>query len=349
MRSNTIFRRLESVQKKLVEAKLDAVLIEEPLDLYYLTQLQLSTGKLLITTEGFHLFVDGRYLQAAQESKALEVSLDSSGKLLSFLQEKNIHALGFDERHTSYERFLQLEAMHIKLISWNCFLKRLRAIKDEEELEKMRKSAALLWKGLEFILSKLHVGVKEKELSKAFEIFCLEQGADGLSFEPIIAFGANSAMPHYRSQATPLKEGDLVLIDIGLVLNRYHSDMTRVFFYKQENNELKRFYQIAQQAQKAALQLCRPGAIVKELDIAARHVMKEEGVEDLFLHSLGHGIGLETHEFPRLKCTSEDKDVVLESGMVITIEPGLYLPGLGGVRYEDTIIITPSGHENLYP
>jgi Xaa-Pro aminopeptidase len=191
--------------------------------------------------------------------------------------------------------------------------------------------------------------VVEKELAKRFEIFCLENGAEGLSFSPIIAFGPNSAMPHYRSQDAQLKKGDVVLIDIGVVCDGYHSDMTRVLFFEQEDPYLSKLYEIVKRAQHSALQMCRPGTKMGQLDRAARSVMKEEGVEELFIHSLGHGIGLEVHEFPRIKFDGEDKDVVLETGMVFTVEPGLYVPGTGGVRYEDTILITDAGYENFYP
>jgi Xaa-Pro aminopeptidase len=213
----------------------------------------------------------------------------------------------------------------------------------------MRNSANLLWRGFEFIQSSLKVGVTEKEISKKFEIFCLEQGGEGLSFEPIIAFGASSAMPHYRSQNVPLTADRIVLVDIGVKLDGYHSDMTRCLFFGKEDPYLSRLYEITQKAQRSALAECRPGQTVKQIDLAARHVYKKEGVEELFVHSLGHGIGLEVHEYPRIKFDTEDKDLVLEEGMVFTVEPGLYVPGVGGVRYEDTIVITSDGYENFYP
>jgi Xaa-Pro aminopeptidase len=244
---------------------------------------------------------------------------------------------------------LQLEKLEVKLIPVTHSFKTLRAIKEKQEIVLMKKSAALLWKGFQFLRKALKKGVTEKELATRFEIFCLENGAERLAFEPIIAFGKNGAMPHYRSQNVKLKDGDAVLIDIGVVLNNYHSDMTRVVFYKKEDPYIRHLYDIVKRAQMSALKLCRPGTKFKELDLAARKIMREEGVEDLFVHSLGHGIGLETHEYPRIKFDNEDKDVVLESGMVFTVEPGLYVPGKGGVRYEDTIVITPTGYANFYP
>lgn len=155
-------------------------------------------------------------------------------------------------------------------------------------------------------------------------------------------------MPHYRAGKAKLKKNDTALIDIGVVVNGYHSDMTRVLFFGKPDPLLKKMYPIVKEAQKAALSMCRPGIAVKELDLAARHVMNKYGVEQYFIHSLGHGIGLETHEAPRIKWNGEDKEMLLKPGMVITIEPGLYFPGKGGLRYEDTIIINEQGHENLY-
>ena len=340
--------RIVRLQKEL--KGVDACLIEEPLDLFYLTGLKLSAGRLLVHPKEVLLLVDGRYLQMAKEKSSLKVVQDTPEKLLDFCKRNQVKHLGFDGGHTSYDRYAHLSNQQVfKLIPATKCLKTMRVIKESAEIVLMKKSAQLLWKGFQFLRKSLKKGVMEKELSKRFEIFCLEHGADRLSFEPIIAFGKNGAMPHYRSQNAKLKEGDAVLIDIGVVLDNYHSDMTRMVFYKKEDPDIRRLYDITRRAQMAALKLCRPGVTFKELDVAAREVMRQEGVEELFVHSLGHGIGLETHEYPRIKFDNEDKDVILESGMVFTVEPGLYVPGKGGVRYEDTIAITPKGYTNFYP
>jgi Xaa-Pro aminopeptidase len=146
-----------------------------------------------------------------------------------------------------------------------------------------------------------------------------------------------------------MKGGDIVLIDIGVIVEKYHSDMTRMLFYQKPDPELEKLHHINKSAHDAALLLCRPGTKIGMLDRAARDVMAKHGVEALFVHSLGHGIGLETHEYPRIKWDGEDKDLLLQPGMVFTVEPGLYVPGKGGVRYEDTILITEAGYENFYP
>ncbi len=347
--------RLQRLQNALSKAGLDACLIEHPLDLFYFTGLKLSLGKLLIDAGQSLLLVDGRYLQVAKEKSPCFCSLDSPDQWLSFCERESVKRLGFDGRHTSYDRFLQLEQLRKKanqelnLVPASAFFKSIRVVKDAEEISKMQKSADLLWKGFEYLKSALKIGVTEKGLARLFEIYCLENGAEGLSFEPIIAFGPGGAMPHYRAQDTVLKEGDAVLIDIGVVRDGYHSDMTRVLFFKKEDLYLSKLYEIVKRAQRSALEMCRPGQTFGQLDLAARKVFKEEGVEELFVHSLGHGIGLDVHEFPRIKWDGDDKDVVLEAGMVFTVEPGLYVPGTGGVRYEDTIVITEDGYQNFYP
>lgn len=342
---------MKRLQVALKKEKLNACLIEQPLELFYFTGLKLSAGRLIVHPVDALLLVDSRYVQVAEEKSPFKTALDAPEKFFSFCKDHRVRTLGFDGRHTSYDHFLRLQKKSEKKIKWipaTSFFKETRAIKDKEEIQKLQKSAALLWKGFQFLRTCLKKGIQEKELSKRFEIFCLERGADRLSFEPIIAFGPNSAMPHYRSWDTRLKEGDIVLIDIGVSVDNYHSDMTRVLFYKKENPYLQRLYEIVKRAQNSALKLCRPGVKVKQLDMAARQVMYEEKVEDLFIHSLGHGIGLEVHEYPRIKYDGEDKDVELKSGMVFTLEPGLYVPNIGGVRYEDTILITPTGHKNFY-
>jgi len=328
----------------------DSCIIERSVDLFYYTGLKLSAGKLCIASKEAVLFVDGRYLQVAQEQAPMRVLLDEKGAVAHFFEAHKSRTIVFDGQNTPYDAFVRWQGiLKATLISKSLLFKTVRVVKDDAEIDAMEKSARLLWRGFDYILSLLEEGVTEKELCRHFEIFCLEQGGEGLAFDPIIAFGTGSAMPHYMSADVSLKKGDLVLVDIGVTVDHYRSDMTRVVFYQKADPELERLYQINKEAQGAALKECRPGVKLGALDHAARAVMKTHGVESLFVHSLGHGIGLETHEYPRLKWDNEDKDLVLQPGMVFTVEPGLYLPGKGGVRYEDTIRITEDGYVNFYP
>ncbi|HSX04506.1 MAG TPA: Xaa-Pro peptidase family protein [Rhabdochlamydiaceae bacterium] len=347
--SSTNKQRIKKLQQRLGRIKADAYLIDQPLNLFFLTGLKLSKGELLVGKKSCHLFVDGRYIQAAKEKAPIPASLFSSEAKVKFFKSAKIKTLAFDSENTSYEQFLRLKALKVNLKPDSNPLKELRAIKDEHELNKIRNSARHLWEAYQHIKKLLKPGITEEEVALEFKLFGLKHGAESIGFEPIIAFGANSAFPHYRSGKVKLKKGDLVLMDLGLVVDQYHSDMTRVVFFGPAHPLLKKFYQVVRAAHAAALKLCRPGVLLKDLDIAARKEMKKHDLESYFVHSLGHGVGLEIHEFPRIIKTGEDRDVRLKKGMVVTIEPGLYLPGKGGVRWEDTIIITANGYENLYP
>lgn len=345
--------RIKKLQKQLKVVKADVFLIDNPLNLYYLTGLKLSKGELFVGKKSCHLFVDGRYIQAAKEKAPVPASLSSTESREQFYKKEKIKTLAFDSENTTYEQFLGLKAlarkMKFQLKPIANPVEELRVIKDEHELDMIRNSARHLWTAFQHIKKLLKPGITEADIALEFKLFGLKHGAETVGFEPIIAFGANSALPHYRAGHAKLKKGDLVLMDLGLVVDQYHSDMTRVLFFGPEDPELKKFYDVVRSAHAAALKLCKPGAALKDLDIAARKEMKKHDFESYYVHNLGHGVGLEIHEFPGINKTNKDKDVLLKKGMVITIEPGLYLPGKGGVRWEDTIIITSNGYENLYP
>ncbi|MEN9344022.1 MAG: aminopeptidase [Chlamydiota bacterium] len=332
---------IEQIQATLKAST--ALLIEDPLNLLYLTGVKCSSGKLLISKKAVLLLLDSRYLGS---KSSLTTALDSKENLLNFFEKEKISSLEFNAAHTSYERFLQLQSLFPNCVPRD--FRSFRGIKTKEEIEKLKKSASLLWKGFCSIRAHLKPGITEQAVSKALQLFALKHGAEALSFEPIIAFGKNSAMPHHRAGKTKLKKNDVVLIDIGLCLKGYHSDMTRTLVPKGADPTLHKLLRITKAAHAKALSLCRPGTAIGNLDVAVRSIFKKEGVEPLFLHALGHGVGLQIHEFPRIKFDSPDKDTPLEEGMVITIEPGLYIAELGGVRYEDTIVITKAGYKNFY-
>lgn len=345
MPSKIFLNRISKLQSIFKTWKVDGCLIENPLDLFYLTGLQLSLGMLVVLQNKARLFVDGRYIEFAKKNSPVSVELLSKEAAVL----KQISSLAFDSHWTTVEREKQLKKLYPGILTpVPQLLKQLRAIKDAAELKAMKKSAGVLWKGFEHIRRSLKVGISEKELALAFEIFCRKHGAEKLAFDPIIAFGKNSAYPHYRAGNAKLKKGDIVLIDIGVVVDHYHSDMTRTIFFGKADPRLILIESVVKKAHAAAIALCKSGTKVGDLDKAARQVIQQAGLKELILHSLGHGIGLETHEFPRIKFQGEDHDVILHEGMVITIEPGLYLPGAGGIRHEDTIVITAKGYNNFY-
>lgn len=350
-KSNIFLERTKKIQQELKAEKLGALLIESPVDLFYLTGMQMSFGYLFIKQSTVCLFVDKRYLEAAQSQSAHPAEEMGPKNEKAFL--KGVKTMAFDGDRITYSHFLKLRRLvrelKCKLVSKPDIVKQLRLIKDAKEIWKMKESAALAYKAYQFIRDRIKPGMTEKEALRDLQLYCLTSGSEGMSFPPIIAFGKNTALPHHYPSDTKCKENDILLFDLGVWLHGYASDMTRVDFIGRPDPKLLHLYEVNKAAQRNALSKCRPGVKLKELDLAAREVMAKAGLEEYFVHSLGHGVGLEVHESPRIKFDGVDRNIELAPGMVITIEPGLYLPGKGGVRYEDTIVITERGYTNLYP
>ena len=340
---NVYLKRVKALQNVM---KGQALWIENPVDIFYLTGVELSSGIVLVTKSKAMLFVDGRYTVAAKKAASISVA-DREAVLIKKHLPKTVC---FDQTTISYGRYLDLKKSYGgKWVATQAPVSTLRMIKDAAEIKAMRKSAKLLWDGFQHLAKKLKKGMTEWEALLLLERFIKEKGASGFSFDPIIAFGPNTAMPHYHTGHAKLKASDIVLVDAGVIVDGYCSDMTRSFFFGKPNPKLEKILHTTIAAQRAALKHCMPGSKLKDLDLAARQVMKGAGLEKHFVHSLGHGIGLEVHEGPRLSSKGVDKNVKLDEGMVVTIEPGLYIPGLGGARWEDTIVITSKSYQNFYP
>jgi Xaa-Pro aminopeptidase len=346
-RSKTYFKsRLAKFRTHFFKWGVEGFVIENPTDLTYFSGLKLSRGRLLVGPKTATLFVDGRYKEIAKKGSPYPVKdLTENALKESLAKLKGTIKFGFDTSLTV--------AGHRELKK--AFVKRtfkgidrptlaVRMVKDRNELMLLQKSADLLWKGFQHIRKKLKVGVREGELALEFEFYVKKLGAEALSFNPVIAFGENSALPHHHSGPRKLKWGDVVLMDIGVVLNGYASDMTRTVFFGEVPKRIQEIYKLVRKAHQAALNVCRDGAPVALLDTVARERMGKE--EKHFIHALGHGIGLDVHESPRVSVKSTKE--ILQEGMVITIEPGIYLPGIGGVRYEDMVVITKTGYRNLF-
>lgn len=349
-------RRLERLRHLLTSQPCQALLIEQPTDLFYLTGIKLSTGKLLVTPKEAFLIVDGRYFERSCEQTLYSVLLLKEDTLKELITSHHIQQLGFDQYHTTYHAFLLLNELanmlrspsyHLDIIPLESVVQNLRLIKDSEEIACLRQAAHLGYQGYALVVSLLKEGITEAELAFELEFFWKKKGADRLAFDSIIAFGPNSSMPHYHAGQTKLSLHTSVLIDIGVVWASYHSDMTRVVFFGSPPPIIQKIYSIVEEAKVQALALCRPGILIGELDRVARGWITSKGYQDHFTHSLGHGIGLDIHEPPTLRQTGPYSTLPLQPGMVITIEPGIYLPNSGGVRLEDTILITEQGYENL--
>lgn len=321
------------------------LIIENPIDLYYLTGLTLSRGRLIVTPQETRLYVDGRYISYAKEKAPCPVFLWEKGTRF------DLHnAIEFDSAWTTVAQFEKLKAEFSQPFIPKPFpLQQQRLIKDEKELRALRKAASITWEGVQHIKTLFKEGISEQELATEFDYHVRKKGASGLSFDPIIAFGENSAYPHHRSSSALLKKNQIILVDVGAIYDHYCGDMTRVFFFGTPHPELEAMYHLVKTAAQAAASRVRIGAPLGSLDRAARDELIRHHKEALFTHNLGHGIGLECHEYPSLRWDGDDKNLPLAAHMVFTIEPGLYQPGLGGVRYENTGVVTEHGFESFYP
>lgn len=348
--------RLNRLRQLLTDLPCEALLIEHPTHLFYLTGLELSVGKLLVSQQEACLVVDGRYFERSNQQSLYPVQLLKEDTVKEWLLNYQIHSLGFDKQHTSYQNFLNLshlatelnvKAHALEILPLDSVVQQLRLIKDANEIAYLRASGHLAHQGYEYVLSLLREGITESELAFELEFFWKKRGASRTAFDSIIAFGASSSMPHYQTGKVELKKNTAVLIDIGVVLSHYYSDMTRVHFFGNPPAEIQTIYPIVEEAKNRTLALCRPGTLIGELDRVAREWIASQGYGEYFTHSLGHGVGLDIHETPIIRMNNPYSQMPVQAGMVFTIEPGIYLPTIGGVRLEDTILITETGYENL--
>lgn len=343
--------RIEKLQKQLIKQTLAGFIVEDSIDLFYLLGQSLSAGTLLVTPSDATLFVDGRYFQVCSEKVDCTVCLISNEALKTwFVQSQLSGKVGFDGKKMSFDRTgffrklfikLQDETLTLDLISIENPIIHLRSCKEKEEVQKLQASCTLLEEGFSYIESLFCEGITEKELAFELETFLRKKGACKLSFDPIIAFGKNSAYPHYRSGDTKLCKNELILIDAGCFLDSYASDMTKMYFFGEVDSKLKEIVSIVRGAFDKALQSCKVGMSFHELDKVARDFIEGHGYGKAFLHSLGHGVGLEVHEYPRL--AKNQKKGVITTGMVFTLEPGIYLENLGGARHEEMIYMSENG------
>jgi len=344
---------LEEIQIKLKQSPLSALFIVDPIDLKYVTGLALSSAALIITPSSAHLFVDGRYVLMAEMLKPV-FQIHSGSK--SETKNATAHVLGqiqgpigFDEDHTSYGEYQTLlqKVPSADLVSASRFFRDLRREKHPEEISKIKKACQICEEGLSHVLGRLRPGITEQELEQEIKLFWLSHGADDVAFSPIIAFGANSACPHWSCSNTALKKDSIILLDLGVQKDGYNSDMTRVVFYGDVDDDLRQCFTHVEKTFRGVMERAKPGVLPHDLDVFAREYLATCGHKDGFPHGLGHGVGMRVHEPPRLSPERPDEGA-LKIGDVITIEPGLYIEGKGGVRLEDTFVVEKEGVRSLF-
>lgn len=336
----------------LTGARLDALAVAHLPNVRYLTGFTGSNAVLLFSARPV-LYTDPRYTLQAREECDIPVRIVSEGPLWTEvardIARRGLRTVGLEGgkvSHSSWLSVAQAVGGHVKLKDASGLVERLRRRKDPEEVEAIRRAVQLNSKAFARAVRKARPGMTELALAAEIDHQMRLLGAEGPAFETIVASGDRSALPHARPTARPIAANRILLVDMGASLCGYTSDMTRVAHMGEPSPEARRLYDAVLEAQLSAAAAVRPGATAGQVDAAARRVLRKSGLARLFTHSTGHGLGLEIHEEPRLGRLSA---AVLEPGMVITIEPGVYQQGFGGVRIEDTVLVTPTGAEVLTP
>jgi len=345
-------RRINELQRQLERLRVESLLITHMPNVRYLCGFTGSSGALLVSHAGATLFTDGRYtVQAKQEAKSARVRIargNAAAAALATLKGRRKHFVGVEADHLSLSAFsaLRRAASNTRLKPTSGVLERMRMVKDGDEVVQLQ-AAVMLASGLfEVLLHGIKPGTSESHVAAELEYVARRSGAQGMSFETIVAAGERSAMPHGVASENPIPANGFVVLDYGVILAGYCSDMTRTVFVGSPGQKQKTLYQAVLDAQLAAISAVHPGQEAGKVDQAARKVLKKAGFAPYFTHSTGHGVGLEIHEPPRL---GKGQTELLKPGMVITIEPGAYVPGLGGVRIEDMVLVTESGCQVLTP
>ena len=315
----------------------------------YLSGFTGSNAALLLMRDRALLFTDPRYqIQAAQESDCeLKISKGPLlGEVSTWIKRLKLRSVGFERNRISFEDFEQLKENNsgIRLKAATGVVETLRMIKSAGEVAAIKTSVELNSRALEQALRHFRPSMSESDLAGEIEYRMRRLGADGPAFETIVASGARTALPHARPASRPILRNELLLIDMGATVAGYASDMTRTYAAGDLDSKKKRIYRAVLESQLAAVDAVKPGSSCASVDRAARGVLRGYGLERQFIHSTGHGLGLEIHERPRV---GRKENTRLEVGMAITIEPGVYIEGFGGVRIEDTVVVTPRGCEVL--
>ena len=345
-------QRLDRLRQRMAAEGLDALWIAAPANRRYLSGFSGSSGWLLITSQVAELWTDFRYLeQAAQEAPGFAVVRHEPQlypHLARRLEELGVRRLGFEAEHVRYGEWQRMRAAlpeSVELVGIGGWVEQLRRIKDAAERAAIREAARIADEALLEVLAGLRPGLTEREVALRLEFAMRRRGAAAAAFDLIVVSGPRSALPHGQPGPHPIEAGQFVTLDYGAVVDGYCSDCTRTVVVGRATPRHREVYAVVLEAQRRALAAIRPGVTGAEVDRAARQVIEEAGYGDRFGHATGHGVGLEVHEGPRLSALAEEER--LEPGMVVTVEPGIYIPGWGGVRIEDLVVVTDDGAEVL--
>jgi Xaa-Pro aminopeptidase len=341
--------KIEKLRAALESKGLDGILITSAYNRRYVSNFTGSAGVVLISRSQAHFITDFRYVEQATkqcigyEIVQQKVSIpEEIGKLIVAL---GIKKLGFEQDHVTFSTYNVYESViDAELVPISGIIEKLRLIKTDSEIKILKEAADIADAAFKHILQFIHSGLSELDISNELEFFMRKAGATSSSFDTIVASGLRSALPHGVATDKLIEKGDMITLDYGAYYQGYVSDITRTIAVGEPNEKLKEIYEIVLEAQARGVADIKPGMSGKEADALTRDYIAEKGYGEYFGHSTGHGIGLEVHEGPNLSLTS---DIILELNMVVTVEPGIYIPGLGGVRIEDDTLITTKGNEVL--
>lgn len=339
-------QRIHSVRQKLMAAELDALVVSSAANRQWLTGFRGSAGTVVLTCDQAVLLVDSRYLeQARQQASSYDCRQyrDLLPALADTLQELGVRRAGFETTHVVHHTWRRMrEAVGtVEWVAVENWVEEMRACKDETELAALSEAVAIADRAFSALLSRIQPGVSEKDLALELEFLMRRDGAEHLAFDTIVASGPRGALPHAAPTAKTITAGELVTFDFGAVKDGYRSDITRTVAVGTVDERQRELYELVLRAQLTGIAAVRPGRPGKEVDAEAREVISQAGLGEYFGHGLGHGVGLEVHEeYPRLSTKGE---VALQQGMVCSVEPGVYIPGWGGIRIEDLVVVTGTG------
>lgn len=343
-------KRLTKLREKMKESNIDGLLVTSSYNRRYISRFTGTAGAVLITETKALLITDFRYLDQANDQAENyhivkhETSLNE--EIANQINELGIEKLGFEKENVSYGQYEEYKALftNTTLVAISGMIENLRLIKDEQEIKILKEAAQIADSAFEHIIKYIKPGLTELSVSNELEFFMRRQGAASSSFDIIVASGIRSALPHGVATNKVIKKGELVTLDFGAYYKGYCSDITRTVAVGKPSNELEEIYYTVLEAQKRGMSGIKPGITGKQADALTRDYITEQGYGEYFGHSTGHGLGMEVHEGPGL---SKKSDTILESGMVVTVEPGIYISGVGGTRIEDDTVITKDGNETL--
>jgi Xaa-Pro aminopeptidase len=350
-RSQAFGGRQARLRARLEETGLPFLLVSNPVSIFYLTGFHGSTGAAVFGVAGEALlWVDPRYaLQAKEEAREVAIFEARRGALEGasrWLAKRRAGVIGFEETHLTFAAAgdLKRRFSRVSLKPAGGLVEELRSVKDAGEVECIRHAARVTVAALEAVRPLLQPGIRESDLAAEIEYRMRREGAEGAAFETIVASGPRAAWPHARASPKLLKKSELVILDLGAILSGYAADMTRTVYLGKPGPRLRRLYSAVQNAQAQGIAAARKGVRAGDVDLAARRALRQRGLAKYFTHSTGHGVGLEIHERPRVARAVRQR---LEAGSVITVEPGIYIEDLGGIRLEDTVLVGSGGPEVL--